>query len=144
MNILFIKACPRKNSNTKLLAEYLLNKLHGNVQERDLNKTAILPLSEEIVKERTNLINKSDFSHPLFALAKEFAAADNIVIASPLWDLSFPSLLKIYLEHINAIGITFAYQADGKPYGLCKAKKLYYITTAGGPIFNDVYGYGYM
>ncbi len=144
MNILFINACPRKNSNTKLLAKYLLNKLNENVQERDLNKTAIFPLTEEMVEQRTNLISKNDFSHPLFTLAKEFAAADKIVIASPLWDLSFPSLLKIYLEHINAIGVTFAYQADGKPYGLCKAQKLYYITTAGGPIFNDVYGYGYV
>ena len=42
------------------------------------------------------------------------------------------------------VGVTFAYHADGRPYGLCKAKKLYYVTTAGGPIVNDAYGYGYI
>ena len=144
MNILFINACPRKNSNTKLLAEYLLNKLNGNVQERNLNQTSLSPFSEEMVEQRATLISKSDFSHPLFALAKEFASADQIVIAAPLWDLSFPSLLKLYIEHINALGVTFGYQADGKPYGLCKAQKLYYVTTAGGPIFDDKYGFGYI
>lgn len=144
MTILFVNACPRKNSNTKLLAEYLLSKLQGNVQARDLTKTALSPFTEQIVEERTALISKGDFNHPLFALAKEFAAADQIVIAAPLWDLSFPSLLKIYIEHINALGVTFGYQADGNPYGLCKAQKLYYVTTAGGPILSDVYGYGYV
>jgi FMN-dependent NADH-azoreductase len=27
---------------------------------------------------------------------------------------------------------------------MCKAKQLYYVTTAGGPIINDAYGYGYV
>lgn len=144
MNILFVNACPRKKSNTKFLADYLLSKLDGNVQERHLAKTAISPLTEETVEQRENLTRKGDFSHPLLALAKEFAGADTIVMAAPFWDLSFPSLLKIYIEHINVVGVTFAYQEDGKPYGLCKAKQFYYVTTAGGPIANEAYGYGYV
>ena len=144
MNILFINACPRKDSRTKMLADYLLTKLNGNVQERNLTKTTISPLSEEMLERRTTLADKKDFNHPIFDLAKEFAAADIIVIAAPFWDLSFPSLLKIYIENINVIGITFTYNRDGKPCGLCKAKKLYYVTTAGGPIINDAFGYGYI
>ena len=104
----------------------------------------LLPLSEETLERRTTWAGKKDFNHPVFALAKEFAAADSIVMVAPFWDLSFPALLKIYIENINVVGITFAYNQDGTPYGLCKAKKLYYITTAGGPIFNDAYGYGYV
>ncbi len=144
MNILFINACARKDSRTKILADYLLGKLNGTVQERNLTKTAVLPLSEEMLKRRTLLANSGDFTHPLFQLAKEFAVADVIVIAAPFWDLSFPALLKTYIENINITGITFAYNKEGRPYGLCKAKRLYYITTAGGPIFNDTYGYGYI
>ena len=144
MNILFVNACARRASRTKLLAEYLLSKLEGTVHERNLSTTALLPLSEETLTRRTSLSTKRDFTDPLFALAKEFAAADSIVIAAPFWDLSFPSLLKLYIEHIHIVGVTFAYHADGKPYGLCKAKKLYYVTTAGGPIVNEVYGYGYI
>ncbi len=144
MNILFVSACSRKKSRTKFLAQYLLSKLHGNVTERDLTQTVLLPFTEESVEQRARFIYQADFSHPLFALAKEFASADKIVIAAPVWDLSFPSLLKLYIEHINVLGITFSYQANGKPRGLCKAKQLYYVTTAGGPILNDAYGYGYV
>ncbi|MBP3855932.1 MAG: NAD(P)H-dependent oxidoreductase, partial [Ruminiclostridium sp.] len=55
-----------------------------------------------------------------------------------------PSALKQYFEQINVVGLTFAYSDDGRPVGLCKAKKLFYVTTAGGKIFNDEYGYGYV
>lgn len=145
MNILFINACVRKQSNTKRLADYLLTKLKGDVHERNLAHTdSLLPLTEESLERRTALINKGDFGDPMFDLAKEFAAADAIVVATPVWDLSFPALLKIYFENITIIGLTLAYHADGKPYGLCKAKKLYYVTSAGGPIFNDAHGYGYV
>ena len=144
MNILFVNACPRKDSRTKLLAEYLVSKLKGTVHERNLAQTSLLPLTEETLKRRTDLITKGDFANPLFAPAKEFAAADNIVMAAPFWDLSFPALLKLYIEHINIVGVTFAYHKDGRPYGLCKAKKFYYVTTAGGPIVNESYGYGYV
>ncbi len=44
-------------------------------------------------------------------------------------------------EHINVVGMTFDYSADGVPIGLCKAKKLYYITTSGGDFAPDEYGY---
>lgn len=144
MNILFVNACPRKESRTLLLAQYLLHKLTGNVHERNLTQTAVVPLNEERLAHRTALTARGDFSHPLFELAKEFAAADEVVIAAPFWDLSFPTLLKAYIENINAVGVTFCYQPDGKPRGLCKAKKLYYVTSAGGPIVNDAYGYGYI
>ena len=74
--------------------------------------------------------------------AKQFAAADEIVIAAPFWDLSFPAKLKIYFEQITVSGITFKY-ANGVPMGLCKAKSLTYVTTSGGPIFSD-FGYTYV
>ena len=74
--------------------------------------------------------------------AGQFANADEIVIAAPYWDLSFPAILKAYLEQITVAGITFEY-ADGRPRGLCKAKHLTYVTTSGGPILDD-FGYEYV
>jgi FMN-dependent NADH-azoreductase len=74
--------------------------------------------------------------------ARQFAQAEEIVIAAPFWDLAFPAKLKIYLEQITVAGITFQY-VDGRPRGLCRAKKLTYITTSGGPIFDD-FGYAYV
>ena len=66
------------------------------------------------------------------------------MIAAPFWDLSFPASLKEYIEQINVLGVTFGYTPEGEPYGLCRAGKLYYVTTAGGPIYSAEYGYGYI
>ena len=36
------------------------------------------------------------------------------------------------------------YTEKGEPKGLCKAKKLYYVTTAGGTFFPQEFGFGYV
>ncbi len=46
------------------------------------------------------------------------------------------------MEQITVAGITFEYR-EGVPKGLCKAKRLVYVTTAGGEIFCD-FGYSYI
>ena len=142
--ILFINACVRKESRTKRLADYLLNKLDDEIKEINLEKENIQPLNQEMLDFRTKLTESGRFDNNIFDYAKDFAKADTIVIAAPFWDLSFPSSLKCYIEAINIIGLTFAYNTDDIPYGLCRAKKLYYVTTSGGKIFNDEFGFGYI
>ena len=80
----------------------------------------------------------------MFNYARAFASADEIVVAAPFWDLSFPASLKQYFEQINVVGITFRYTSGGIPQGLCRASKLTYITTAGGEFFPPEYGFGYI
>ena len=46
-NILFINACVRKNSRTLELAKYVLNNLSREVEEVNLYKEELLPLSVE-------------------------------------------------------------------------------------------------
>lgn len=142
MAILFINACVRENSRTRVLAESILLDRSAEVTEVDLGKDHIRPLDRELLEQREKLLADGDRDHPMFDYAKQFAEADEIVIAAPFWDLSFPSLLKIYLEQITVSGITFEY-VNGRPYGLCKAKRLTYVTTSGGPIFAD-FGYAYV
>lgn len=80
----------------------------------------------------------------MFGYARQFAGADEIIIAAPFWDLSFPAALKAYLEQVNVVGITFRYTPEGNPEGLCRAQRLYYVTTAGGAFFPEQYGFGYV
>jgi len=90
------------------------------------------------------LLSKGDLQNPLFDLARQFAEAETIVIAAPYWDLSFPAMLKQYLEQINVVGITFKYTEEGIPVGLCSARRLFYVTTAGGNYVPEDYGFSYV
>ena len=59
--------------------------------------------------------------------------ADRIIIAAPLWDMSFPASLKVFIENIMIPNVLFKYEED-KSIGLVKAKKLLYINTIGGRV----------
>ena len=142
MSILFINACVRKDSRTLVLAKNVMKDMTGEIVELNLNLENIEPLNTELLEKRDSLIKVGKLDDIMFRYANQFAKADEIVIAAPFWDLSFPAKLKIYLEQITVSGITFKY-IDGRPSGLCKAKKLTYITTSGGPIFDD-FGYTYV
>ena len=142
--ILFINSCTRPNSRTKELAKHLLNYLEGEITQVDLYKANIGPIESFELEKRTENIKKSNFSCPEFEQANQFADADIIVIAAPFWDLSFPSVLKIYFENITVAGVTFEYSGKGCPVGKCIAKKLYYVPTSGGYIGNNNFGYDYV
>ncbi len=143
MKILFVNACVRVNSRTREIAELVLSRLNGEIMEVNLEKENLQPLTRESLDYRSTLQAKNNFDDDMIRYARQFAEADIIVMAAPYWDLSFPASLKTYIEHINVVGVTFAYK-DDEPYGMCKGKKLIYITTAGGEIYSDELGYGYV
>ena len=140
-NVLFLNACVREGSRTLTLARHLLSHLPGEVTGIDLEALALRPLTRQSRARRDELLAAGDLVDPIFAPAKAFAAADEIVLAAPYWDLSFPASVKTWIEHVNCVGLTFAYGPDDRPYGLCKAKRLFYVMTAGGPILPANSGY---
>ena len=141
--ILFINACVRKASRTRELAGYVLGLMSDEVKELRLEDIRFPEVNDGFISRRNELAATGDFSEPFFGYAKDFAAADTIVIAAPFWDLSFPACLKQYIEQICVSGITFTYK-DNRPVSLCRAKKLIYVTTSGGPVYSYEYGYGYI
>ncbi len=147
MSTLFINACIRPESRTLKLAEELLSKLEKKTgapaEVVNLEKENIKPPSNADIAKRDKAGATGDFSDPLFKYAKQFAAADTIVMAAPYWDLSFPALVKLYFEATSVCGITFCYTPEGYPQGLCKAKKFYYVTTSGGYIGDFDFGFQY-
>ena len=137
-DILFIDSCVRgQRSRTLKLAQRFLaeyGRLHpqDTVVGRDLMADRLEPQYPEVLAARDALWNAGRLDEPMFAPARQFAAADKIVIAAPFWDLSFPAILKIYLERISVTNITFGYDDRGNNVGLCRAEKLLLITTRGG------------
>ena len=64
-------------------------------------------------------------------LTEQFLAADKVVIANPLWNLSMPTRLKAWIDTINVAGKTFKYTAEG-PVRLAGGKKVLHIQANGG------------
>ncbi len=144
MKTLFINTCVRDDSRTLRLAEYYMKDLEGEITMIEPVKEGLKGLDGEMLRIRDQALNEKDYDHPVLKYARQFAEADRIIIAAPYWDLSFPAALKNYIERINCVGVTFDYDEQGRPYGMCRAEKLVYITTAGGYIIDDAYGYGYV
>ena len=142
--ILFINACFRPESRTRILADKVLEKLDGEVTELDLEKERILPLTLKTMRERDALKEKDDYHNELFRYAWQFAEADEIVLAAPYYDMSFPASVKAYIEAISVRKITYTYTEQGNPTGLCRAKRLIYVTTAGGPLYGSNLGFDYI
>jgi FMN-dependent NADH-azoreductase len=65
------------------------------------------------------------------ALIGELEAADVIVIAAPMYNLSIPSTLKAWIDHVARRGRTFRYSENG-PEGLLKGKRVFVLVARGG------------
>lgn len=136
-NFLYINSTISKHSRTDALARHLLHHLQGNVEEIYLQEeTNLHPLNQNGLKERENGTYLTQY-------AKQFSQADIIVIAAPYYDLSFPSLLKVYIEMICCQGVTFYYDQEGNCQNCCRCKKVYYVTTSGGRIYKP-FGFEYI
>lgn len=64
-------------------------------------------------------------------LTDQFLAADKVVIASPFWNLSYPPMMKAYIDTICVAGKTFKYTEKG-PIGLVPDKPVLLIEARGG------------
>ena len=79
---------------------------------------------------RDALAAENAFDAPVYALARQFRAADAVAVAAPFWDLSYPAALRTYIEYISANGLTYHYDEAGC-HGDCGAKHLVYLTSGG-------------
>lgn len=139
--LLYIDSCVlRETSRTKKIADALVAQLQQTgeyvTEQLVLEKLDLRPLTSETLARRNELRYAGNYDDAMFDLAHQFAEADTIVVAAPLWDGSFPALLKVYFEHISVAGIVNQYTDHG-PVGQCRAEKLYYVTTRGGFITDE-------
>jgi FMN-dependent NADH-azoreductase len=141
--VLFVNGCVRENSRTLELAQAVLEQIPDVIEEIRLYPDGPEGLNAEKLRLRDELLAKKKYDHPMFRFAGQFASANTIVMAAPYWDLAFPAKMRAYLEEITVSGITFRYGADGIPQSLCRAEKLIYVTTAGGPIVQNM-GFEYV
>ncbi len=128
--VLFIDGCFRKElSRTARISRAFFSALNGYEREKvDLDALPIFPLGRREMEERNALTAAGEYGHTMFDLAKQFAAADMVVIAAPFWDMGIPAKLKTYFEHVSVSGIAF----DGETCeGKCRAERMIFLTTRG-------------
>ena len=145
--LLVVDCCIRKEeSRTKKILERFLSAAPSDceVERLVLTEENLAPLVGDFFEQRQRLLETGDFSHPRFRYAKQFANADLVVIAAPFWDLSFPSLLKVYLEQVSVAGLTFGYTQEGQCVGHCRARRLLYFSTCGGYVGEEHLGFAYV
>ena len=128
MKLIYINACMHEDSRTLKIATPIVEALADRyeIETVQLDKTGWRPVDRDVLRERNGgYVPEADV-----ALSKRIAAADRIVIAAPFWDMSFPSILKVFFENMSLFNITFA-STDKECVGLCKCEKVLYITTRG-------------
>lgn len=137
MKCLFVDCTLREESRTRVLANEFVSSLDSKyeVKHLKLDEEDLKPLVGKFYQDRQTLLDKGELNHLRFRYAHELQEADLVVVAAPFWDLSFPALLKIYIENCSVDGITFTTSQNGL-VGLCKANSLVYLTTRGG-IYED-------
>jgi len=135
-----------ETSRTRRLGEALLKRAEGryDIQRLVLEKEGLRPLDGRTLDQRDALVDREAWDDPVFRYARDFRDADRIVLAAPYWDLSFPSAVKVYLERICVCGLTFRYEEDGTPKGLCRAESWIALSAVGGFLGERDFGYYYL
>lgn len=148
MKLLFVNCCISQrgeNSRTLSLARAFLEAFraaHPGAEIETVRPETLLTLRHfgpEMLNDRDAWAGVGAWDAPVFDLARQFRAADRIVVAAPFWDLSFPAALRTYIEYISANGLTYHYEADGC-HGDCRAERLAYLTSGGDVEREDSLG----
>ncbi len=139
IHVLYIDCCIRGElSRTRKLAETFLAELSRTgeyaVERLTLMDEPLVPFQNGFFRQREELLEAGKLDHPRFRYAHQFKAAERIVISAPFWDLSFPALLKVYIENLCVQGITFDCDEKNGTYGVCKAERMLFLTTRGGAL----------
>lgn len=146
--VLYIKANikPEGESRTfkvadAFISEYKKNNPNDEIITLDLYKENIDFLRLDDLGKLFGLKDENSKNNSILKYAYEFAEADKYVIAAPMWNLSFPAILKAYIDYVSISGITFKYTAEG-PVGLLNGKKAMHIVTRGGEYVDAPYEMG--
>ncbi len=140
-NILYISSSisGADGHSSKLAAQYLdaLGQRESiAITHRDLNAQPIPHLDGErfaafSLPEEQRTAEQAAAATLSEQLIAELRAADEVVIAMPMYNLGVPSTFKAWIDHVVRAGQTFHYTANG-PEGLLPDRKVSIIAARGG------------
>lgn len=146
--VLYIKANIKSEGESRtfkvsdsFVEEYKRNNPEDEIITLDLYKENIDFLRHDDLGKIFGPKDEEGKKNPILKYAYQFAEADKYIIAAPMWNLSFPAILKAYIDYVSVTGITFKYTAEG-PVGLLNNKKAVHIVSRGGDYENAPYEMG--
>ena len=146
--VLYIKANIKNEGESRtfkvsdsFVEEYKRNNPEDEIITLDLYKENIDFLRHDDLGKIFGPKDEESKKNPILKYAYQFAEADKYIIAAPMWNLSFPAILKAYIDYVSVTGITFKYTAEG-PVGLLNNKKAVHIVSRGGDYENAPYEMG--
>ena len=129
--LLYIKANP-KPCNQSLTYSLSDEFIQAYQQTHPMDDVEVLDLYQTIMPimdyERLSRYNQG-IETEIKQIAQQFKSYDKCIIAAPVWNHSFPAMLKVYLDNIIYRHVTFTYE-DGQLVGLCSHMKVMYITSS--------------
>lgn len=146
---IMVNSKPEELSSSKTIGRAFVNRFMElnpdfEMEEVDLYKDFIPRLEDKHFSGRSCCVdpNKPELDKEvkkeverILELSNQFKQADLYVIAAPLWSLSFPSLLKEYIDCIMQNKITIKISPE-EVKGLLddKQREMVYIQSSGGEI----------
>ncbi|MCT4543061.1 MAG: NAD(P)H-dependent oxidoreductase [Vallitalea sp.] len=147
-----VNSKPEYLSTSKTVGRIFINKykeLHPDdiIEELDLYTDDIPRVNYKIFTSRATLVSGEDYeqlsdeeknqANQIKQLCDQFLRADKYVIAAPMWNVFFPSMLKQYLDCIIQNGKVIEIDTkNNKVEGLLndKKRKMIYIQSSGANI----------
>ncbi|GKV67414.1 MULTISPECIES: FMN-dependent NADH-azoreductase [Sporosarcina] len=144
MNILVVKANNRPA--TEAISSKMYETFMAELEEKNVNVVTYDVFEEDTPyfgQELFNAFGKVQNSEELtdvesrLLAAKQKAmdaisAADVVVFAFPLWNLTIPAKLQTFIDYVYAAGFAFKYDAEGNMISLMTDKKAIFLNARGG------------
>ena len=122
-----------------LVEAWKANNPDGRVVARDLAKTPLTFVDVDWIAGAFSPPEYHTENHKkALALSNELVSelleAEEIILATPMYNFAVPAALKAWIDHVVRAGKTFRYTAAGTPEGLLAAqnKKVLVIIASGG------------
>ncbi|WP_274364739.1 FMN-dependent NADH-azoreductase [Paenibacillus thermotolerans] len=144
MNILVVKA------NNRPAAEAVSSRMYeafmAELENKGMNVTVYDVFEEDTpyfgqeylaaFGKVRNGVELSDHEARLLAAKQKamdaLSAADVVVFAFPLWNLTIPAKLQTFIDYVYAAGFAFKYTPEGKAVQLMTDKKAIFLSARGG------------
>ncbi len=144
--ILIVETSPNgESSQSKNGAKILIRELKKKysdleIKVRDLDKNPVPHLNGEVIqamftKENERSIDQKNLLKLSDELTDELLWAEEIIIATPMWNFSVPSVLKSWVDHVSRAGKTFSFTENGL-VGLASGRKVYVVVSSGS-VFSE-------